>query len=64
MTRITATIGAVLVPTVAAAHPNHFAGAETTVAHYLTDPFHVALVCVAGLLAAAAARSLLRRRVQ
>ena len=64
MTKIATTLGAVLVPGIAAAHPEHFSGGAFGIVHYLTDPFHVGLVCVASFLVISAARSLRRHRAQ
>ena len=62
MTRITTTIGAVLVPGLAAAHPDHTTGGDFGLAHFLTDPFHVALTCGTILLLAAVWRWARRSR--
>lgn len=56
MSKIAITIGAVLVPGVGVAHPEHFSRGGFGVAHYLTDPFHVALGCAAVFFFVAALR--------
>ncbi len=61
MTKIATTLGAVLVPGIAAAHPEHFSGGAFSIVHYLTDPFHVGPTCAAILLFVAASRSVRRR---
>lgn len=61
MTRISITVAAVLLPSVAAAHPEHFSGGDFGLAHYLKDPFHVGLTCAAIFLVIVAWRSVRRR---
>jgi hypothetical protein len=61
MTRIAIVIGTILLPGVAAAHPDHSSG-EFGLAHYLTDPFHVGLTLAGVLLFVALRRALLRSR--
>jgi len=61
MTRISISIAVVLIPGVAAAHPEHFSSAAFGFAHYLTDPFHVGLTGAAILLSIAASRAASRR---
>lgn len=60
MSRIAMTIAAIFVPSVAAAHPEHFSAADFGIVHYLTDPFHVALTCAAVGLTVVVLRSLFR----
>ena len=60
MSKIAITIGAFLVPGVAAAHPEHTSSWHFDVVHYLTDPFHVALTGAAVLLFLAVRWSVLR----
>jgi hypothetical protein len=36
-------VGVLLSPSAAAAHPEHFLGGHFGLAHYLSDPFHIAL---------------------
>jgi len=63
MSRLAFAIGMVLIPGVAAAHPDHFSGGGYGIVHFLTDPFHVALSAAAILVLLAVRRSLLRTRV-
>lgn len=58
------TIGAILVPGIAAAHPQHAPGEGSGLVHYLTDPFHLGLAVVATVLVVAARRLVLQRRVR
>ena len=51
-----------LVPGAASAHPNHVAGDDFGIVHYLTDPFHIALTVAAVLLAFSARRLVQQRR--
>ena len=62
MGRFAISIGAFLIPGAAAAHPEHVSGGGFGLVHYLTDPFHVALLGVAALLCVVAGRSLVRSR--
>jgi len=62
MTRISTIFGVLLLPGVAAAHPNHLSGGDYGLLHFVTDPFHVGLTAAAVLLFVVARRSLLRRR--
>ncbi len=62
MSRLVVTIGAVLIPSAAAAHPEHLSGGDFGLAHFVADPFHVALTVAAVLLFLALRRSLLRSR--
>ncbi len=62
MSKIVITIGAVLIPGAAAAHPEHASGGDFGLVHFVTDPFHVALTAAAVLLFLAVRRSLLRSR--
>lgn len=50
MSKLAIAIGAILFPSVAAAHPEHAAGGSFGLVHYLSDPFHVALTGAAILL--------------
>lgn len=61
MKKTVITVGAMLMPGIAAAHPEHFSGGDFGIVHYLTDPFHVGLTCV-GVLFFIAASRLVRRR--
>jgi hypothetical protein len=64
MSKIAITIGTVLLPGIAAAHPEHGPGTAAGAVHYLTDPFHVGLT-MAGILAAlTVGRSMLGRRAR
>ena len=63
MTKIATTLGAVLVPGIAAAHPDHFSGGAFGIVHFLTDPLHVGLICAAILIVVAGSRSVRRRHV-
>ena len=62
MSKLAITIGAVLIPGVASAHPEHASGGDFDFVHFMTDPFHVALTAAAVLLFLAVRRSLLRSR--
>jgi hydrogenase/urease accessory protein HupE len=42
MRRLLTSIGALLSPVAASAHPDHTDGASYGLAHYVSDPFHVA----------------------
>ena len=55
MARLATTIGMVLLPGIANAHPDHLTGVYD-VAHYFTEPFHVGLISVGVVLAIATAR--------
>ena len=61
MSKLAITIGAVLIPGAAAAHPEHASGADFGLLHFLTDPFHVALTAAAVLVLLAVRWSFLRR---
>jgi hypothetical protein len=63
MRRIAILLGVTLLPSVAAAHPEHGSGEALGVLHYLTDPFHVGLTAVALLGLAAICSLTLRRRL-
>ncbi len=41
MTRAAITIGTILIPTAAGAHPGHSSGGTYSLIHYLSDPFHL-----------------------
>ena len=60
MSKLVFTIGVVLIPSAAAAHPEHVSGGGFGLVHFVTDPFHVALTAAAVLLFLAVRRSLLR----
>jgi len=62
MSKLVITIGAVLIPGAAAAHPEHASGGDFGLVHFVTNPYHVALTAAAVLLFLAARRSLLRSR--
>jgi hypothetical protein len=62
MTRIAISATALLVPGVAAAHPDHASEGSFGLVHYLTDPFHVGLTVAAVLLFFAVRRTVLRRQ--
>ena len=62
MSKLATTIGAVLVPGAAAAHPDHVSGGGLGLVHLVTDPFHLVLTAAAVLLFLAARGSLLRSR--
>ena len=62
MTRIMTLIVAILLPGVAAAHPQHASGGDFGLSHFLTDPFHIALTIGAALAFLAVRRLVLRRR--
>ncbi len=62
MSKVMITIGAVLIPGAALAHPGHASGEDFGLAHFATDPFHVAVTAAAVLLVVAVRRSLLRSR--
>ncbi len=62
MSKLVITIGAVLIPGAASAHPEHASGGDFGVSHFLTDPFHVGLTAAAALLFLVVRRSLLRSR--
>lgn len=52
---------AILSATAASAHPDHTGAPAVGIAHYVTDPFHVALLLL-GFVAAASLLSVLRAR--
>ncbi len=56
MTKIAILIIALLLPSMAAAHPQHASGGDHGLVHFLTDPFHIALTAGAVLLFVAARR--------
>ncbi len=62
MSKLVITIGSVLVPGAAGAHPEHASSGDFGLVHFLTDPFHVALTAGAILLLLTVRRSLLRSR--
>jgi len=62
MNRLAIAISAVLVPGVAAAHPDHTGGGDYGLVHFVTDPFHLAMTSAAVLLYFAVRRSLVRSR--
>jgi hypothetical protein len=62
MTRISTMFAILLLPGVAAAHPNHLSGGDYGLLHFVTDPFHVGMTAAAVLLFLVARRSLTRRR--
>ena len=63
MTRIAITCcGSLLLPAVAAAHPDHASGGDFGLLHFVSDPFHVGLAAAAALTALALGRALRRRR--
>ena len=62
MTRSMILMAVVFGAGVAAAHPDHASGGTHGVAHYLTDPFHIAISAAAVLLFFAARRYFTRRR--
>lgn len=62
MTRITILIVAILIPGVAAAHPQHASGGDFGLVHFLTDPFHVGLTIGAALAFLAVRSFVLDRR--
>lgn len=64
MNKLLITIGAVLIPGGAAAHPQHASGGDFGLVHFVTDPFHVALTAAAVLLFLAVRWSLFRHRAQ
>jgi hypothetical protein len=62
MTKIMTMICAIILPGVAAAHPDHASGGDFGHVHFLTDPFHVGLTVLAALVLLAVRRSMPRRR--
>ena len=62
MRKLAITIGAVLIPGAAAAHPEHASGGDFGLVHFVTDPFHVALTAAAILLFLAVRRSFVQSR--
>jgi hypothetical protein len=60
MSKLAVTIGAVLIPGAASAHPEHASGGGFGLVHLVTDPFHVALTTAAVLLFLLVRRSLVR----
>lgn len=72
MRSIVVSIGSVLLPAAASAHPDHRAAADLGFVHYLTDPFHIAtallaIAAVAGAFVAWRVRqrdSLVARRIR
>jgi len=50
MSKLVITIGAVLIPGAAAAHPEHATSGDFGLVHFVTDPFHLALTGAAILL--------------
>ena len=63
MSKLVITIGAVLIPGAAAAHPEHASGGDFGLVHFVTDPFHVALTAAAVLLFLALRRLFVRSRL-
>ena len=63
MTKIALATPVLLIPSVAAAHPEHFSGGSYGLAHFLSDPFHLAFL-LAGTLVGLATWRVLRRRMQ
>ena len=63
MTRIAISTLALLLPSVALAHPEHASGGDFGLIHLLTDPFHVALAVGAGLAFVAMRKRALRSGV-
>ena len=61
MRKLAIAIGAILIPGVAAAHPEHASAGNFGFAHYLSEPFHVALAGAAILLIVVVRRLLLER---
>ncbi len=61
MTKIAILLGAILLPDIAGAHPDHASGGDFSMLHGLTDPFHVGLAAVAVLVFITVRRSVLRR---
>ena len=61
MTRISMIIGALFVPGVAVAHPEHVSSGDFGLLHYLTDPFHVGVMAIGVSIMYAIGRSLTRR---
>ncbi len=62
MTRPMILIAAVFGPGVAAAHADHLSGGTHGLAHYFTDPFHVAISATAVVVFLAARRFFFRRQ--
>ena len=62
MSKFAITIGALLIPGTAAAHPEHASGGDFGLVHFMTDPFHVALTAAGVLLFLAVRRLFLRYR--
>ena len=62
MSKLAITIGAILIPGAAAAHPEHGSGGDFGLVHLVTDPFHVALTAAAVLLFLALRRLFVRSR--
>jgi len=60
MSKLAVTIGAVLIPGAASAHPEHASSGSFGLVHLVTDPFHVALTTAAVLLFLLVRRSLVR----
>ncbi len=63
MTRSMILIAVVFGASIAAAHPDHASGGTHGVAHYVSDPFHIAISATAVLLFFAARRYFTRRRL-
>jgi len=61
MTRIAIIVGAIVLPGLAVAHPEHHSGGDFGFLHFATDPFHVGLMVVAVLGLLAVRRSILHR---
>ena len=62
MTRSMILMAVVFGSSIAAAHPDHASGGSHGVAHYLSDPFHIAISATAVLFFFAARRYFTRRR--
>lgn len=62
MNKIAIIFAGVPVPGIAVAHPEHASGGGFGLIHFLTDPFHVALLCAAFLICMALLRTALRRQ--
>ena len=48
--RLAMAMSALLVPGIAGAHPDHAAGGDFGIVHFVTDPFHVGLTVALVLL--------------
>ena len=56
MNKTLVTLGSLLFAGAAAAHPDHVSQGSSGLIHFLGDPFHITVTCLAIVLSAAVAR--------